>query len=263
MKNIYCLFLGLLFFVGGCFVQDTLNPCDVNIGAHSSVTPVAQDPNIVKWWPSRHQQKLEEVKQKKGNVDLLFIGDSVTHRWERDGNDVWQKYYSHRKPFNIGFGGDRTQHVLWRLQNGEIEGISPKLAVLMIGTNRAAKIETPQMRADGVRAIVCEIRRKLPNTKILVLGVFPKGSGSQRKSKTGDAEYNERWAENDKINEIICNIADNKMVYYLNINKAFLSEKGLISRDAMPDLAHPSEKGYQKWAEAIEPKIVELLGEKK
>ncbi|HBG26703.1 MAG: hypothetical protein A2Y10_09125 [Planctomycetes bacterium GWF2_41_51] len=262
MKNISCLFLGLSIFVGGCFAQETLNPCDIKIGEHSSVTPVAQDPNLVKWWPSRHKEKLEEVKQKKGNVDLLMIGDSITHRWENDGNDVWQKYYANRKPLNIGFGGDRTQHVLWRLQNGEIEGISPKLGVLMIGTNRATT-ETPQMRADGIKAIVSELRNKLPNTKILVLGVFPRGSSKQRKSKIGDAEYNERWEQNDKINEIICNLADDKMIYYLDIGKIFLSDKGLVSRDVLPDLVHPNQKGYQAWAEAMEPKIAELMGEKK
>ncbi len=115
---------------------------------------------------------------KKGNVDLLFIGDSITHFWETaapaGGAEVWKKYYAKRNAVDLGIAGDGTGQVLWRLRNGNIDGISPKLAVLMIGTNNSWR-SSPEDIAAGVKAVVADLRTKLPQTKVLVLAIFPRG----------------------------------------------------------------------------------------
>jgi lysophospholipase L1-like esterase len=264
MKLFLMLISCLAIAAGGSMAKTQVNPCDVKLGSFAEVNAVPKDAKL-DWWMPRHQEIL--ARNKQGNVDLIFIGDSITHRWGKykdsiSGEEVWNKYYAKRKAVNMGFGGDRTQHVLWRMQNGEIDGINPKLAVLLIGTNNCnSESSTPERIADGIKAIICELRTRLPETKVLVLGIFPKGSNEQRKDKTGDATYNPRWEKTDKVNAIISKIADGKMIYYLNINKAFLNKKGLWTREISPDLSHLSEKGYQIWAEAMEPTIVKLMGE--
>ena len=200
-------------------------------------------------WQARHKSMNERVKQ--GNVDLLMIGDSITHGWEGSGKEVWKKYYGKRHAVNLGIGGDQTQHVLWRLENGNIDGIQPKLAVLMIGTNNAG-CGNPQEIAAGVEAIVKKLRAKLPQTKILVLAIFPRGA---------DTKDHLRQV-NSKANEIIATLADDKDVYFLDIGPKFLDKEGALPRDTMPDLLHPNAKGYAIWAEAIEPSVKRLMGEK-
>ena len=123
---------------------------------------------------AKHEKINERAKQ--GDVELLFIGDSITEGWAGRGKEVWDKYYGNRKAMNAGVGGDRTQHVLWRLDNGNVDGIKPKLAVIMIGTNNSnGKDNTAEEIADGIKVIVKEVREKLPETKILLLGIFPRG----------------------------------------------------------------------------------------
>lgn len=197
----------------------------------------------------RHQSFNKRVKE--GNVDLIFIGDSITQGWEGNGKNVWAEYYAKRNAVNLGIGGDRTQHVLWRLDHGNIDGINPKLAVLMIGTNNSGTNTSAQI-ADGVKLIVEKLRAKLPNTKVLVLAIFPRGA---------DKEDAKRKV-NEGANEIIKGLADNKMVFFLDIGPKFLAADGTLSKEVMPDLLHLNEKSYRTWAEATEPKIKELLGEK-
>lgn len=243
-----------------CAIAGKVNPCDVKLGSNSTVAPVSRADKD--WWMPRHNDILERNKQ--GNVDLIMIGDSITHYWEREGKQIWDQYYAKRNTVNMGFSGDRTQHVLWRLQNGEVNNINPKLAVVMIGTNNSKKNDyTSEQIADGIKAIVCELRTRLPNTKVLILAIFPRGSDPQRENKTQDATFNPQWAKNDKANKLVSKIADNKMIYYLDINKSFLNKKGVLAREVMPDLLHPHEKGYQIWAQAMEPTIIKLMGEKK
>ncbi|MFA5291532.1 MAG: GDSL-type esterase/lipase family protein [Phycisphaerae bacterium] len=236
------------------------NPCDVKLGSSSAVTPA--DRADKDWWLPRHNVILE---RNKGNVDIIMVGDSITHYWERDaGKAVWEKYYANRNIVNMGFSGDRTQHVLWRLEHGEVNDINPKLAIIMIGTNNSnGEDNTAQEIADGVKAIVCQLRTRLPNTKILILAIFPRGDADQRKIKEQDASYNDQWAKNDKANKIISKIADRKMIYYLDINKKFLNKKAMLTRDVFPDLLHPGQKGYEIWAKAMEPMIDKLTNEKK
>src|SRR5688572_3759159 len=136
-------------------------------------------------WKKRHESFNERVKQ--GNADLLFIGDSITQGWERAGKAVWDEFYARRNAVNLGISGDRTQHVLWRLDHGNIEGIQPKLAVLMIGTNNASTNTSEQIGA-GITAIVEKLRAKLPQTKVLILAIFPRGpdkENAQRKVNEG------------------------------------------------------------------------------
>ncbi len=196
-------------------------------------------------WMQLHKRYVAQAK--KGGVDLLFLGDSITQGW--NANDVWQRYYGPRQAANFGIGGDRTQHVLWRIENGELDGISPKVAVLMIGTNNLGS-SSPDEIAKGVTAIVKELGEKLPKTKILLLGVFPRGEKP--------ASARERIKS---INETIAKLDDGSRVHYLDIGKAFLNPDGTISREIMPDFLHLSRKGYRIWADAMEPTLWSMLDE--
>jgi beta-glucosidase len=202
-------------------------------------------------WMDRHNSFNERVK--KGDVDLLFIGDSITQGWEGAGKDVWEKYYGPRKAVNLGIGGDRTQHVLWRLENGNIAGIKPKLAVLMIGTNNSNGTDnTAEEIGAGIQAIVKTLRHDLPETKVLILAIFPRGDKPSPQRE-----------KNAKASEIASQLADNKDVFYLDIGPKFLEADGAtLSREIMPDLLHLNPKSYGIWAESIEPTVAKLMGEK-
>jgi len=215
--------------------------------APATIQPVSRLQSA--WWKERQAAKSQRIAQ--GNVDLLFIGDSITHGWENSGRKIWDQYYAKRNAVNLGFSGDRTQHVLWRLLNCPLERISPKLAVLMIGTNNAAT-DSPEDIAAGVRAIVELLREKLPETRVLVLAIFPRGPHADAKLRQ----------VNEAANAIIKNLADSKRVYYLDIGQKFLTDDGVLTKEIMPDFLHPHEKGYAIWAQAIEPTVHELLGEK-
>lgn len=211
---------------------------------HDAIKPVPREGN----WMKRHESMNERVAM--GNVDLVFIGDSITQGWEGRGKAVWEEFYGSRNAVNLGIGGDRTRHVIWRLQNGNLEGIEPKLAVIMIGTNNSGR-NTPEEIADGVTAIVQLLREETPNTKILLLATFPRGEGADdAKRKTNEAS-----------NEIVAKLAEDDHVTYLDIGPKFLAEDGSLSRDIMPDLLHLNEASYRIWAESIESKVAELLGE--
>lgn len=203
------------------------------------------------WWMPRHKQKLAELKEME-KVDLLMIGDSITHSWENGGRKVWDEYYAKRNAFNIGFSGDRTEQVLWRFENGEIDGISPKLAIVMIGTNNTGhRQDKAEHTAAGVQEIIKQLRERLPDTKILLLAIFPRGN---------DANDPLRKL-NDAINKILAGCADNQHVFYLDIADRFLDDDGVLPRTIMPDVLHPNEKGYRIWAEAMEPMVKKLMGE--
>lgn len=204
--------------------------------------------NAKPWWMVRHRAKLAELATKK-NVDLLMVGDSITHRWEDAGRPVWDEFYADRNTFQIGFSGDKTEHVIWRLQNGEIDGITPKVAVVMIGTNNTKQMRAAKDTAAGIERIVDEILLRTPTTKILLLGIFP------RDAKPTD----ERRQRNAEINQIIKQRDDQKSVWYLDIGDRFLDGNGMLHKSIMHDLLHPGESGYRIWAEAMEPLLKQLL----
>ncbi len=212
-------------------------------------------------WTKKHENFLAIAK--KGGVDLLFIGDSITEEWgkmpeenyPRGGVNVWKKVFEPMKAANFGIGGDRTQNVLWRIKNGELDGIQPKVVVLMIGTNNSnGKDHTAEEIADGIKAIVTETKAKLPQTKILLLGIFPRGS---------NPSADPIKAQRDKIkqvNTIVSKLDDGgKTVKYLDIGDKFLEQDGTISKDMMVDYLHLNEKAYQIWADAIKGPLEELM----
>ncbi|MCX6894720.1 MAG: GDSL-type esterase/lipase family protein [Verrucomicrobia bacterium] len=199
----------------------------------------------------RAEVVLQRAKDNPGKCDIVFIGDSITQQWESSGSNVWQKYYSHRKCLNFGVGGDRTQRVLWRFEQGQLDGLKPKVAVLMIGTNNSNNDDNTE--ADilgGVQAIVAQIRQRLPDTKVLVLGIFPRG-------KT----FSPQRGKVLQVNQALAKLADGRMIHYLDIGSRLIEADGSISDAVMPGYLHLSERGYVIWAEAMEPKLRELLGE--
>jgi lysophospholipase L1-like esterase len=198
----------------------------------------------------RHEGFLQDLKAKNGKVGVLFVGDSITDGWRnKNGKQIFEEHYGSMDPLNIGIGGDRTQHVLWRLENGEVEGISPKVAVLMIGTNNLGS-NTNEEIAAGVTKIVQTLHAKLPQTKVLLLGIFPRGMSPDDKNRPRIKAINEELAKLDD---------GGKTVKYLDIGKKFLTDDGTLTREVMPDALHPNEKGYQIWADAMDPTLKELM----
>jgi lysophospholipase L1-like esterase len=219
----------------------------------SGITACAQEPATVVperrdgSWMEMHRRFVNEAK--KGDIDLLFLGDSITQMW--NNNDVWQRFYGPRRAANFGIGGDGTQHVLWRIQNGELAGIAPKLVVLMIGTNNISS-STPDEIAQGIAAIVQEVRRRLPKAQVLLLGVFPR-----------DPKLSSRRDRLRSVNRSIANLDDGAHVRFLDIEKAFLNKDDTISPSIMPDYLHLSRRGYRIWAEAMEPTLWSMLDQPK
>jgi lysophospholipase L1-like esterase len=193
----------------------------------------------------------ERAQSHQGELDLLFVGDSITQGWEGAGKEFWERFYGHRRAVNIGIGGDRTQHVLWRLENGNIEGLSPKVTVVMIGTNNSGlnRNSTPEV-LEGVTAVVHRIREKLPETKILLLAIFPRGR-----------EFNEQRGRILQVNQALRKLEDGERIHFLDIGHIFLQPDGSLSEEIMPDALHLSPAGYQLWAEAMEPTLQKLLEE--
>jgi lysophospholipase L1-like esterase len=209
-------------------------------------------------WVQRHEQFLKRAA--RGDVDVLFLGDSITQGWEGAGKDVWAKHFEPLKAANFGIGGDRTQHVLWRITTGkELEGINPRAAVLMIGTNNAGTNSAEEIAA-GVEAIVQELRKQKPDMKVLLLGVFPRSArGGKELKDTNRVAANELNTKLPDVNKRIAKLDDGKAVKYLDIGPKFLDSEGGLSKDVMPDYLHLTKKGYEIWAEAIQGPLNELL----
>ena len=185
---------------------------------------------------------------KEGKAQLVFLGDSITAGWGGK-KDIWEKAFGAYTPANFGIGGDRTQHVLWRIQNGELDGIKPKACVLMIGTNNSGS-DSAEGIAKGVTAIVETIRTKQPQAKILLLAVFPRGE---------KASPNPGRDKLKQVNAIIAKLDDGINVFFLDIGDKFLQPDGSLTKEIMPDFLHLSAAGYQIWADAISPKLAELM----
>lgn len=199
-------------------------------------------------WLKRHEGFVAIAK--KGGVDLLFLGDSITDGWRGGGRAVWDKNFAPLKAANFGIGGDQTQHVLWRLQNGELDGIKPKLAVLMIGTNNLRAGNKDEEIVDGIQAIIKELQKKSPSTKLLLLGIFPRGMKAEDPFR----------AHIKHINSIIAKWDDGgKTIKYLDIGDKFLEADGTLPKSIMPDALHPNAKGYEIEAEAILPTVKAML----
>ena len=216
-----------------------------------SVTPDKLNESwSINWWTPRHEKKLEEARALGKTSQVVFIGDSITEGWEKSGAPVWERNYKPLNGLALGFGGDRTENVLWRLQHGEVDGIAPKVAVLMFGTNNTGhRQEDPQTTAIGIKRNIDELQQRLPDTRILLLAIFPRGEKPDDQLRQ----------INQKVNAIIAGYADNSKVFFLDINQAFLEADGTLSKEIMPDLLHPNEKGYEIWAKAMAPALGKLL----
>lgn len=201
---------------------------------------------------------------KKGEAELVFLGDSITHGWENPGRgkEVWDKVWAPLKAANFGIGGDRTEHVLWRLENGNFDGLKPKLIVLMIGTNNTGHQGRPQKEldgavyqcsaeqtAEGVKQILEKLKLKCPDAKVLLLGIFPRGANAEDKMRQ----------QNEATNAILKGYDNGKTVFFMDIGAKFLEADGTLSKDIMPDLLHPNAKGYEIWAQSIESRVKDLL----
>jgi lysophospholipase L1-like esterase len=199
-------------------------------------------------WVKRHEGFVDIAK--KGGIDVLLLGDSITDGWRKNGKAAYDQNFEPLKSANFGIGGDRTQHVLWRLQNGEIDGITPKVCMLMIGTNNGK--DPADDVVAGITAIIKEFQKKSPSTKVLLLGIFPRGE-----------KPNPAREKNDKVNAVIAKLDDGgKTVKYLDIGAKFLNDDKSISKEIMYDFLHLTEKGYGLWVEAVMPAVKELLAGK-
>jgi lysophospholipase L1-like esterase len=203
------------------------------------------------WATNRQALVLQRAKEAPGDYDIEFIGDSITEGWEGGGKNVWQDFYGHRKVINFGVGGDRTQHVLWRFEQGQLDGIKAKVAVVMIGTNNSNNQDNTEAEIlEGVTAVVRQIRTRQPDTKIILLGIFPRG-----------ATFSQQRGKILQVNEALARLDDGTNIFYMDIGPQLIADDGSISKAVMPDYLHPNAAGYLIWANATEPKLKQLLGE--
>lgn len=222
----------------------------------TSLVPCTQDRDWPTYdWAKRHAAVSALTREHK--PELVFVGDSITqmfggepHDRGQPGTKVWDKFYGQRNAANLGFGYDFTENTLWRLQHGELDGAKAKVAVVLIGTNNTGK-NSPAEIAAGVRAICNEINRRQPQAKILLLAILPRG-----------ARPDATRAKITEINQLLAQFDGKNGVTYLDVGAKFLGEDGGISREVMGDFLHPTEQGYTLWAEAMEPTLSRLLGEK-
>jgi beta-glucosidase len=213
---------------------------DAQRTADNAVTPLKAN-------EGRQTQFLARIKQ--GPVGLLFLGDSITDFWPSRGKSTWEKFAPYQ-PADFGISGEHTEHTLWHITAGALDGIDPKAVVIMIGTNNIGhnNTELPEWTAAGVKKIVDTVEEKLPKAKILLLAVFPRdGKASPMRKKV------------EAINEIIKTYADGSKVTFLDVGPKLVDDKGEIPKDIMKDGLHPTEKGYQIWYDAMWPTLGPLL----
>ena len=232
------------------------NPLAKKFASLISVTPPRAVNTAATFTPSgvrtpRHDAFVERAKQ--GDIDLLFHGDSITDWWQsaspQGGQDVFAKYFGGLKTANFAVAGDTTQGLLWGMQNGE-KGFSPKAVMLMIGTNNTGGNTGPEI-AEGVGAVVMEMRKDFPNAKILLLAIFPRGTGPNDASRL----------KNNEANKIIAKLHDGQHVFFMDIGAKFLDPAtgAFLPGIFRPDNLHPVEAGYEIWAQAVKDKLAELM----
>jgi lysophospholipase L1-like esterase len=202
-------------------------------------------------WLKQHEGFVATASQ--GDVDLLFVGDSITALWVKSAPTIWSRYYAPRKAANFGIGGDHTQHILWRLDHGELDGIRPRVVVLMVGTNNVPD-QTEDQVVEGVAAVVNRVRLKLPDSKILLLGVTPRGVNRDPSQVTTAADP--RVA---RLNARLARLEDGHMIKYLDIGPALLDASGQLVQATQPDFLHLSRKAYRIWADAMEPTLWHMM----
>lgn len=219
----------------------------------ASLDPKPQSDDPEGWWMKRFREKQPQACKTGG--DVVFIGDSIVHGWEGRGRVQWERYFAGApyNALNLGFGADRTEHVLWRLENGGLDGFKAKVVVLMIGTNNTGHHPfsecPPSDTIAGVKAIVDLIREKQPQARIILHPIFPRGEGPS----------DENRKRNETVNREIVRIADGRHVIWCDFNDQLLNADGTLSREVMPDLLHPGALGYEVWANALLPVLKDAL----
>ena len=225
-------------------------------GDIAAVTPTAWNGKRDCWQLRRHDQKMKEIAA--GGAKVVFIGDSITHFWEGKGKEQLKKYFSEgdMKMLNLGFSGDRTEHVLWRLDHGELDGYKAKCVLLMIGTNntghKSFDKEPPIDTFLGIRKILVKIREKQPDAVVVLTAIFPRG----------DSERDSRRMRNDVVNAEIMKLCDGKTVFWCDFSDKFLDENGDIQW-VMKDRLHPGASGYEIWYKEVKPYIDWALADRK
>lgn len=220
-------------------------------------------------WLKRHEE-VKKLCASIGNIDIIFIGDSIFHYFAGNprakyvrGAIPWNKYFGKYDVVNMGFGCDRTQHLLWRIDHGEVDGISPKVAVLMIGTNNIGGgtqsfHNTPEEISNGIKSICKRLREKLPHTKILLVGILPRSSAAQT------SHWRKFRKAVKEVNRLVSSIGkEDESIHFLDIGDKFIREDESISREVMSDYLHPTEKGYEIFADSISPLLAESLESRK
>ncbi|MCE9556984.1 MAG: GDSL family lipase [Planctomycetes bacterium] len=202
-------------------------------------TAIKPSPGNVRWFMRDHGKNMDKTKKQK--FDVCFLGDSITAMW---AGDVFQKHFGKYTTTNFGIGGDRTENVLWRLDRGELTGTSPKVIVLLIGTNNMG-FNTAEEIAEGVKAVVTNLRKKCPTTKILLMGIFPKKDAPLAKIAA--------------TNALVAKLDDGASVRYRDCGAQFLDSEGKIKPGILSDSVHLTNKGYQIWGEAIAPLLAEMM----
>ncbi len=199
-----------------------------------------------------HQSFL--ARDRAGPIGVLFLGDSITNHW-RIAPGIWDKYYGQFQPVNFGISGDTTQNVIWRIAQGELDGIHPRVVVLMIGTNNSGSNSAAEIFAAD-RKIVALIRAKLPTAKVLLLAIFPRGP---RQRDGAGPNYAQRMAVIDAVNRQLATLDDGANVRYLDLGPKFRGPDGKIPDAIMADQVHPTVAGYQIWADAMQPLLMEMM----
>jgi lysophospholipase L1-like esterase len=253
------IFTALMGFMMGCDRDITNDHPKSRQQTMASDCPNDTSPALIpapqlarNWWMDWFRQKLKEPGRE--SAKLVFLGNSIIQGWESEGRDIWEQFYSHRAALNLGFSGDSTEHVLWRLHNGHIDGMNPELVVVMIGTNNTGqRRDPPEITACAIQLILHELTTRLPDSRILLLAIFP------RSLKPDDPTRQ----LNEEINHLIAGFEDKKTIYYMDINEYFLDERGYLPKEIMPDFLHPNERGYRIWAETMEPMVQKMLQEPK
>jgi lysophospholipase L1-like esterase len=237
-------------------------PPVASAGTILAATPIAR--MDLPWWRARHEAKLREIAQTK--PDLIFLGDSITQNWEKSGPPewldfavAWKRFYGDRNAVNLGFTGDTTASLLWRIRNGEVDHIAPKAAVILIGANNLGKVHwSAEDTVTGIDAIIDEVHRRLPATKILLLAMLP----SER-----SAWISENTA---RVNHLLAaKYQESPSVTYLDLSAMFL-RKGVLNRDlyydpklTTPDPPlHPTAQGMTMLAKAMEPVLATMLNDR-
>ena len=236
--NRYRSLHGLLLLIAAC----------LRLAAHSAVESA---PRTDASWKERHELLNRRANDAGPKAKIVFIGDSITQGWEGAGREVWEQRFSRYNAVNLGIGGDRTQHVLWRLENGNLNTLKPAAVVLMIGTNNSnGDDNSVEQIAEGVSAILSKIRAALPETTVLLHPIFPRGENP-----------NAQRGKINQVNQILQKRAEDRRIVWVDFGHRFMDDRGVISRDWMPDFLHLSPAGYKLWADALEPHLARILGD--